>query len=129
MAESIEGLMRRDPVTIAPLETLATAQEVMQHHGIRQLPVVENGVLIGMLSERDLHAHIGYLDRTKVDAAMTEHPITLAPTDTPAQAARILIEHKINAIPIVDAGHVVGIVSRSDLLRLLISIIVEPQGT
>ena len=120
---SVGRLMRRDPVTITLLDTLSNAQSLMERDGFRQLPVVEKGVLVGMLSDRDLHAHSGYLDRTKVDAAMTERLITVAPTDTAAHVARLLLEQRINAVPVVDSGRLVGIVSRSDLLRLLIDLV------
>jgi CBS domain-containing protein len=121
-AVSVGDLMHRDPVTITPLDTLSNAQALMQHADVRQLPVVDNGALVGMLSDRDLHAHSGYLERTKVDAAMTERLLTVGPTDAAADAARLLLDQKINALPVVDAGRLVGIVSRSDLLRLLIDL-------
>lgn len=90
---------------------------------MHQLPVVENGTLVGMLSDRDLHAHSGYLDRTKVDAAMTYGVITAAPTDTARDAARVLIERQINALPVVDSDRLIGIVTKTDLLRLLVSLL------
>jgi acetoin utilization protein AcuB len=125
---TIAGLMRRDPVTITPLETLAVAQSLMQRADVRQLPVVEKGALIGMLSERDLRAHSGYLERTKVDAAMSESLITVSPADSSAKAARLLIDRKINAVPVVEDGRLVGIVSRSDLLRLLVEMVEAQEG-
>jgi CBS domain-containing protein len=120
--------MRRDPVTITPLDTLAVAQSLMQRVGVRQLPVVDKGALIGMLSERDLRAHSGYLEHTKVDAAMSEQPVIVSPKDPAAQAARLLLDQKINALPVVEEGRLVGIISRSDLLRLLVEIVEAPQG-
>jgi acetoin utilization protein AcuB len=125
---TIAGLMRRDPVTITPLETLAVAQSLMQRADVRQLPVVEKGALIGMLSERDLRAHSGYLERTQVDAAMSESLITVSPADSSAKAARLLIDRKINAVPVVEDGRLVGIVSRSDLLRLLVEMVEAQEG-
>ncbi|HVO23764.1 MAG TPA: CBS domain-containing protein [Candidatus Margulisiibacteriota bacterium] len=127
-APTIEGLMRRDPVTITPLDTLAAAQSLMQRVGVRQLPVVEKGELIGILSERDMRAHSGYLERTKVDAAMSERLITVSPKDSAARAARLLLDQKINAVPVVEDGRLVGIVSRSDLLHLLVEIVDAQQG-
>jgi len=121
---SVDRLMRRNPATTTLLDTLSNAQSLMEREGFRQLPVVENGKIIGMLSDRDLHAHSGYLERTKVDAAMTERRlITVAPTDTAAHVARLLLEQRINAVPVVESGQLVGIVSRSDLLRLLIDLV------
>jgi acetoin utilization protein AcuB len=123
---TVETLMHRDPLTITPFDTLVNAQSLMQREAVRQLPVVDKGALIGMLSDRDLHAHSGYLERTKVDAAMTERLITVGPTDTAAHAARVLVEQRVNAVPVVDSGRLIGIVSRSDLLRLLITLAEAP---
>lgn len=127
-ALTVEALMHRDPLTTTPFETLVNAQSLMQREAVHQLPVVEKGALVGILSDRDLHAHSGYLERTKVDAAMTERLITVAPTDTAAHAAHVLLEQRINAVPVVDGERrLIGIVSRSDLLRLLITL-AEAQG-
>jgi acetoin utilization protein AcuB len=117
---TVRDIMRRSPVTTAPHQILADAQELMSRDGMHQLPVVENGTLVGMLSDRDLHAHSGYLDRTKVDAAMTYGVISVAPTDTAQHAARVLIERRINALPVVEADRLIGIVTKTDLLRLLV---------
>lgn len=126
-AATVEGLMRRDPVTITPLDTLAAAQSLMQRAGVRQLPVVDKGALVGMLSERDLRAHSGYLDRTKVDAAMSEHVIIVSPKESAARAARLLLDQKINAVPAVEDAQLVGIISRSDLLRWLVELVEAQQ--
>ena len=115
----IESIMRRSVVTTTPTELLAAAKGTMELEGVHQLPVMENGVLVGILSERDLHAHTGYWERTRVDAAMTWNPITISPTETARHAAHRLIEKSINALPVVADGQLVGIVSRTDLLQLL----------
>jgi len=116
---SVESVMRRTVATTTPTELLAAAHAVMEREGIHQLPVVENGALVGILSDRDLHAHTGYLERTKVDAAMTWNPITASPSDSVRQSVHLLIEKSINALPVVADGRLVGIVSRTDLLQLL----------
>jgi CBS domain-containing protein len=126
-APTVEDVMRRNAVTVSPRETLAAAEAVMLREGIRQLPVVENGELVGIVSERDLRAHSGYLERTKVDAAMTYSALTVAPTETALRAAHLLIERKFNALPVIENGRLVGIVSRTDLLRLLVSLLEQRQ--
>jgi CBS domain-containing protein len=126
-APTVEDVMRRNAVTVSPRETLAAAEAVMLREGIRQLPVVENGELVGIVSERDLRAHSGYLERTKVDAAMTYSALTVAPTETALRAAHLLIERKFNALPVIENGRLVGIVSRTDLLRLLVSLLEQHQ--
>ncbi len=119
----VATVMRPSPLTITPWETLSAAQALMQRERLHQLPVVEKGALIGILTERDLHAHSGYLERTKVDAAMTCPAITVAPQETAADAARLLIEREINALPVVEEGRLVGIVTRTDLLFLLVTLL------
>jgi CBS domain-containing protein len=115
----IESVMRHTVVTTTPTALLASARAVMDRDGVHQLPVIENDALVGILSERDLHAHTGYLERTKVDAAMTWNPITVPPTESARHAVHLLIEKSINALPVVEDGRLVGIVSRTDLLQLL----------
>jgi len=115
----IATIMRQRVVTTSPTELLEATRALMEHEGVHQLPVIENGALVGILSERDLHAHSGYLQRTKVDAAMTWNPLTVSPTHTARQAVHLLIEKSINALPVVDDNRLVGIVSRTDLLHLL----------
>jgi CBS domain-containing protein len=119
----VEEVMRRNVLTISPHETLAAAEALMLREGMHQLPVVENGELIGIVSQRDLRPHSGYLERTKVDAAMTYSALTVAPTESALHAAQLLIERKFNALPVVEDGRLVGMVSRTDLLRLLVSLL------
>jgi CBS domain-containing protein len=126
-APRVADVMRRNPVTISPGETLAAAEAVMLREGMHQLPVLENGVLVGIVSERDLRPHSGYFERTKVDAAMTYSALTVAPTETALHAAQSLIERKFNALPVVENGRLVGIVSRTDLLRLLVGLLEQRQ--
>jgi len=119
----VESLMRPAPAATTPTEILAVARAVMEREHVHQLPVIENGQLVGILAERDLHDHTGYLDRTKVDAAMTWNPVTIEPGTTAQAAARLLIDKQINALPVVDNGRLVGIVSRTDLLQLLVRLL------
>ena len=91
--------------------------------GFRQLPVVDNGNLIGIVTDRDLRPHTGYLDSTHVDAAMTSSPVVISPSDSVEVAAKLMIEHKIGAVPVVEYGRTVGIVSTSDLLKALLNLI------
>jgi CBS domain-containing protein len=119
----VADLMRSCPITITPKESLAAAKTLMDRGALHQLPVVEDGRLVGIISERDLHAHTGYWERTKVDAAMTWNPITVAPEQPASNVARILINKNINALPVVEGERLLGIVTRSDLLQLLITLL------
>jgi len=116
--------MTRDVVVVPPELDLGAAQEIMQHRHIRHLPVVKRGRLVGILSDRDLLRYEEVLldgVGASVGAAMTPAPITCAITTTVSQVARLMLEHKIDSIPVTDsAGALVGLVTSSDLLHLLV---------
>ncbi len=115
--------MSRDPVCISPNDTLATAKELMDAGRFRRLPVMNIGKLVGIITERDLRQHWGYLDSTKVNAAMTPDPVTITPRVTAEDVARLMLQHKIGGLPVVENGQLVGIVSTSDLLRALLNVV------
>jgi acetoin utilization protein AcuB len=84
---------------------------------VRHLPVVDGGKLVGILSDADLGPYVGYLGNTKVNAAMTPNPTTIAPNSDAAVAARVMLEHKVRALPVTEGETVVGVVSVSDVLE------------
>jgi acetoin utilization protein AcuB len=104
-------------ITVAPQDSLAKAKALMDSGNFRHLPVLEDGKLIGILSDRDIQRHSGYLDSTRVDAVMTSDPVTITATTTVEEAARLMLRLKISAVPVVDDGTPVGILSTSDILR------------
>ncbi len=86
-------------------------------HRIRHLPVVERGKLVGILSDADLGPYVGYFGNTKVNAAMTANPATIPPDADAAVAARVMLDHKVRALPVTDGDEVLGVVSVSDVLE------------
>ena len=122
--------MTHNPVVIGPDEFLAAADERMRQRSFRRLPVVCGGKLVGMLTERDLRQHLGYLGNTKVNAAMTESVITLSPNDTIEKAAHLMLERKIGGLPVVEASELVGIITYSDILETFLKVIgASEEGT
>jgi acetoin utilization protein AcuB len=111
----VRELMTRDPVTAAPGETLSHAQIKMQAGGFRRLPVVHEGKLIGILSEYDLRRYLESLDSTVVLEAMTPDPITVSPGATLEHAVALLKGKEIGALPVVEHGRVIGIVTAGNL--------------
>lgn len=109
--------MTPHPVTISPHDTLAAAQEKMTTGHFRRLPVVHDGTLVGILTDRDLRRHLGTEERTRVGAAMTETPLTIAPATTVEAAVQLMLKHQISGLPVVENGKVVGIITTSDVLR------------
>jgi len=116
----VAGYMTRRPITVSAKDTLETAQERMHGLGCRRLPVVDDGVLTGILSDRDLAAHTGYLGDTRVSAAMTDRPLTVTSTSSMRDAAQQMLKYKIDSLPVVDQGELVGIVTTSDVLKAFV---------
>jgi acetoin utilization protein AcuB len=120
--------------TVRPLDSIRHAREIMETYRINQLPVVHGGDLIGIITDRDLrdafpsvfasasdaaahrHRHDGDPGTIPVEIVMTSDVLTLAPHDTLATAARLMRRERVGAVPIVDHGRLVGIVTRSDVL-------------
>jgi len=119
----ILNLMTADPATVSSRDTLAMAKAVMDAGHFRRLPVVDDGKLVGILTERDIREHTGYLESTRVDAAMRTALVTVGPRATVEEAARLMLQHKIGGLPIVDDGRLVGIVTTSDLLKAFLNVV------
>jgi nucleotide-binding universal stress UspA family protein/CBS domain-containing protein len=113
----VDRLVARPPVTVDPGDLLSTARDRMMRERIRHLVVVDRGRVVGMLSDRDVAAHLGHLEHTRVNAAMSPNPTTIGP-DVPVEtAARLMIDRRVRALPVVDGAHIVGMVSATDILE------------
>jgi acetoin utilization protein AcuB len=121
-------VMTKNPLTVSPTETVGKADELMAENNIRQIPVVNGGELVGIVTDRDIRSFLSgaLLEkdardnalRTSVRDIMTAEPRFLAPDDDLQDAVEILVEEKFGAIPVVDeAEGLVGIVSYVDVLR------------
>lgn len=129
----VVDVMTRDPLTVGPSETIGQADEIMTNNRFRQLPVVQDGELVGILTDRDIRSFVsGSLLsnpearekalNTKVREIMTTEPLTLSPDDDLQEAVELFIEEKIGGIPVVDeAEGLVGIVTYVDLLRCFLN--------
>ncbi len=132
----VRDRMSEDPVVLGPNDTLRKARRLMLDNGLRRLPVVENGRLVGIVTDRDVRQadissvvvqerrYIDYiLDRIQVGGIMTPNPVCVTP-DTPLkEAARIILERKFGGLPVVEAGRLVGIITETDLVRTLIELL------
>jgi acetoin utilization protein AcuB len=111
----IRECMTKNPVTIEPGDTLARADAKMKAGGFRRLPVVQHGELIGILGEYDLRRYLESLNSTLVVAAMTPNPITVSPWATLEHAVALLRAEGIGALPVVEHGRLIGIITASNL--------------
>jgi len=116
-------IMTLHPETINADDPLAKAKEMMDAAGFRRLPVVKDGEIVGMLTERNLREHSGYLDTTKVNVAMSTPVISVGPNTTVQDATRLMLRHKIGGLPVVDGGKLVGIVTTIDMLRAFLEVV------
>jgi nucleotide-binding universal stress UspA family protein len=109
--------MTSNPVTATPDEKLSSIQDRMHEGNFRSAPVVADGRLIGIVTDRDLRMHTGYLDNTEAKLAMSENPVTVTPTTPVHEAARIIFEQKVDSLPVIEDGKLVGVITNSDILR------------
>jgi acetoin utilization protein AcuB len=118
----ISRLMTYGAETVSSHDKLQTAADVMKRGGFRRVPVVDDDKLVGIISDRDIRAHDGYLDSTRVTAAMTSDPKTVTPRMSVEDAARLMIEHKIGGLPVVEDGKLVGIITATDVLKAFLKV-------
>lgn len=119
----VRDRMTPNPVIIGPHAMLSTAQEYMTVGHFRRLPVITEGTLIGMLTDRDIRRYTGAEERTKVQAAMTETPLTVPPDMTVEEATQLLLRDQFSGLPVVDGGKLVGIITSSDILNAFLDMI------
>jgi len=122
----IDDIVQTDLVTVEPRAPLTHVLHVLNHKGVRHVPVVERGRLVGIISDRDIKSALtlslgpaGPDSCRSAGQIMTREPITIAPMFPVEEAARIMVANRISALPVVDGGRLVGIVTETDLLRLL----------
>jgi len=114
----VSDRMTTNPISIPRVATVGQALDVMDVQGLRHLPVVdEKGSLVGILSERDLLRARG---DTSVQEVMTQDAITVTEYTALEEAARILADHRMSLLPVVRHGKLVGIITETDLLEILL---------
>jgi acetoin utilization protein AcuB len=136
-ASLVRDWMTAEVITVSSNCTLPDAYWLMLEHAIRRLPVVDDGVLVGVVTLEDLRhpnlASIGgfiagldiihineNLSRLPVRQLMTPDPRTVTPTATVIEAARLMLEHKISTLPVMDGDRLVGIITESDIFRAFV---------
>lgn len=125
----VGDLMTPSPHTIAVSKTLADAKRLMRLRHVRHLPVVDQGALVGLISERDvrfLEAHSTTpADDILLTEAMTRSPWTVAPSTPLEVAARHMARHKLGSSVVLDNEEVVGIFTSNDGLRALAQVLAD----
>jgi CBS domain-containing protein len=111
--------MRSGVASVAPGDRLSKAAELMTHLAVRELPVVEEGTLVGIVTRSDLEPHVGQLEWTPVRMAMTSPATTVEPDASLGTVARVLIDGRFNGVPVAVDRTLAGMISRQDLLRAI----------
>ena len=119
MAQPVRDIMTAAPVTVAPQTPVATVAQVMRDQNIGAVLVAEGDRLRGLVSDRDLVVRTvaeGSDPReTTVDRACSGDLVTVSPEDKLDRAVRLMREHSVRRVPVVESGEPVGIVSLGDL--------------
>lgn len=125
----VKELMTTDLMIIKRNESVKKAQNIFENNSFRHLPIVEDGRVLGVISDRDINRSIAISatvsemcgvemdDELKVESIMTKDFLSIAPDDKLKEAGRIMMERKIGCLPVVDNGRLVGIITETDILK------------
>ena len=121
--------MQTRVVTISVTERLSTVDDIMRLGGVRHMPVVHQGRLVGVLSERDLlraslsqlesfdqETHRAFLHAISIADVMSKPPITVEPEESIRAAARVMARRRIGCLPVVEKDSLLGLLTETDLL-------------
>lgn len=128
----VRDVMQTTVVTISANDRLSTVEDIMTLGHVRHMPVVQSGKLIGVVSERDLlraslssltghhqDDHRAFLHVVEIARVMSTPPIVIAPDQTIGDAAHIMSDHKIGCLPVVSGDQLLGMLTETDVLRLV----------
>lgn len=133
---TIEYRMSRNPITVSPDANVNEARDLMKKNKVHRLPVLDKDKkLVGIISEKDIlfaspspasslsiHEMAYLLSKLTVKKLMTKNPVTVSKDIPVEEAARIMADEDLSALPVVDGDKLVGIVSKSDLFKILIEL-------
>lgn len=125
----VKDSMAREVTTLSPGDTAGDALALCRERRIRHLPVLEDGRLVGIVSDRDLRsatpvfgdpARAAALSEVRVGDVMAREVVTAEPDDPIDEAANTMRERRINCLPVLEGGQLVGIVTSSDVMESLV---------
>ncbi len=125
--------MRQDVTTVDSHDRITVVMRSLQKRGVRHVPVVDAGELVGIVSDRDVKSAMAsaalpsrgerpgsMLDELAAADIMARPVVTVAPSFPVEEAARLMVTKRISALPVTDGGRLVGIVTDTDLLQLFV---------
>ncbi|MBX3049217.1 MAG: CBS domain-containing protein [Anaerolineales bacterium] len=139
--EKVMDWMSRTVLTINADQTLPEAHALMKEYNVRRLPVLEQGRLVGIVTLGDLREaspsdatslsifELNYLlARLTMQDIMTRDPLTVAPNTRLAEAAKLMLHHKVGGLPVMEGGSLVGIITETDIFRAYVHLAEEPAS-
>ncbi len=132
----VQDWMTQTLVTLSPETSVGEALTLCRERRIRHIPILEEGRLVGIVSDRDLRdasPALGDPERTKalqelrVEEVMTQEVVTTDPQDSIENAAQEMYELKIESLPVVAEEELLGIVTSSDMMRALVTLAGLPE--
>lgn len=135
----VRDVMQTKIVTVSVTERLSTVEEIMTLGRVRHMPVVHGGRLVGVLSHRDLlraslselgsfgnEARRAFLHAIEIAQVMSAPPITIGPGASVRLAARLMADHRIGCLPVVDGEELVGLLTETDVLHWVAGVLPPP---
>jgi CBS domain-containing protein len=122
MGTSINEVMTRDVSACEPNATVADAAKLMAQEDVGPVPIVEDGRLVGIVTDRDIVVRVVAEGRdpnaTTVNEIASTELVTVSPDDDLDEALNLLAEHQVRRLPVVEGDRLVGIVAQADIARL-----------
>ena len=122
----VKDFMTQNPLTVSPLDNIQNTFQVLINNGIHQVPVVSNGDLVGIVTDRDLRMALAedIMDaKVNIGTVMSKNPVSVTDDLKIVEAAKIIRKRRFNALPVINKkGELVGIVTVRDILDGLINL-------
>ena len=132
MAKTVREIMTTEVTTLGRNDSLQLVKDIMTLGRVRHFPVVDDRAVVGVVSQRDLYkaslgsvmkygekAQRAFLEGIVVKEVMSDPPITIAPHASVQEAARLMMEKKIGCLPVLEGAKLVGLVTETDMLKLV----------
>lgn len=132
----VQDWMSKDLITVDEDASIMKASKIMKQNGIKHLPVLRKGRLVGIVSDRelkeatpskattlDIHEMYHLLDQIKVKSLMPKQLFTITPGETAEKAAAVMLKRYISALPVVDEhGALQGIITKGDIFKAFVAV-------
>jgi CBS domain-containing protein len=141
MGKNVRDEMTENPRVMSTSTPVVDAARMMRVDHVGSLPVVDDGRLVGMITDRDIAIRVvaegAEVETTQVGSVYTPEPVTVTPDEDLDEALRLMVRHQIRRLPVVEGNVLVGILTQADIAREekekttgeLVGAISEPSDT